>query len=286
MIVDDLLEVLNEMASFSLAESWDNVGLMVGDPGMQVTGILVALDPTEEVLSEAIDKGLNTIITHHPLIFHPLKNIRTDRSTGRFLARALSVGIAVVACHTNLDLVAGGVSDVLAAKLGLLDTEPLLEKHEAEKGTVDKAASFCGVGFGRLGRLDPAMSGEQFVEQLLRVLDLGAVHVAGRLPDRIEVAAVCGGSGSDLAEHALLRGAQVYVSGEIKHSVARWAEASGFCVLDAGHYATENLVVPLFATKLRDKLAQKDTAPSVMVAAEQTDPFQYFCKKNKVNLIQ
>ncbi|MDH3393529.1 MAG: Nif3-like dinuclear metal center hexameric protein, partial [Desulfobulbaceae bacterium] len=111
--VGALVSVLNELAAFSLAESWDNVGLLAGDPAQQVRGILVALDPTEEVLDEAVANGCNVIITHHPLIFKPLKAVRLDQPIGRLLGRSLAAGVAMIACHTNLDLVGGGVNDVL-----------------------------------------------------------------------------------------------------------------------------------------------------------------------------
>ncbi len=286
MIIEDLLSVLNEMASFSLAESWDNVGLMVGDPGMPVTGILVALDPTEDVLAEAIDKGLNTIVTHHPLIFHALKTVRTDRFMGRFLAKALAGEVAVISCHTNLDMAAGGVNDVLAAKLDLQDIEPLVAKKNDPSFMNDNGPQAQTIGFGRIGRLHSCLAGREFLDRLFTVLELDAIQVAGRLPDEIETVAVCGGSGSDLVEEAFLRGAQVYVSGEIKHSVARWAEAHGFCVVDAGHYATENMVVPLLVSSLSDTLEQKGMETDVRATTMQSSPYQYYYKVDKAIVIQ
>jgi putative NIF3 family GTP cyclohydrolase 1 type 2 len=103
MRVKDLLEILDEIAAFGLAEEWDNVGLMLGEPNRSIKGVLVALDPTEEILAEADDVGADCIITHHPLIFNPLRAIYTDQPMGRFLRRALESEISVIGCHTNLD---------------------------------------------------------------------------------------------------------------------------------------------------------------------------------------
>ena len=99
--VKNLLAVLDDIAAFDHAETWDNVGLMVGDPGRIVSGILVALDPTEDILKEALDNTINAVVTHHPLIFHPLKSIRTDKPSGRILAKALSADLSVVGWHRD-----------------------------------------------------------------------------------------------------------------------------------------------------------------------------------------
>lgn len=269
-LLQDLLAVLDEIAAFELAESWDNVGVMVGDPGQSVSGILVALDPTEEALQEAAESGADVLLTHHPLIFHPLKSVRTDQPVGSFLAKALESRIAVVGCHTNLDVVPGGVSDVFASRLGLTDIRPL-----APKGNIPAA----GHGFGRVGRFSEALSQDVFRDRLFSVLQLPVIRVAGKLPESIATVAVCGGSGSDLAETAFRSGAQVYITGEVKHSVARWAERAGLCVIDAGHFATENLVVPMLVAALRKGFAKKGFQIPVRASERQESPFSYFFKR-------
>ena len=109
LTIKDLLAILDNFAAFGLAEKWDNVGLMVGSKEQQVHGIFVALDPTEEILAEAKECSADCIITHHPLIFNPLKSIHTNQPLGRFLQGALKSGTAVIGCHTNLDQTAGGL---------------------------------------------------------------------------------------------------------------------------------------------------------------------------------
>jgi len=268
MTVKDLLKALDKIASFGLAEQWDNVGLMLGNPGQSIKGILVALDPTGEVLSEAIEIGADCIITHHPLIFHPLKSIDTGQPLGRFLRRALENNIAVIGCHTNLDQAVGGVNDVLANSLGLQDTRPLVTvENDPEPGSP--------AGLGRVGRLADPLSGEAFIGYLCDLFKLPVLRVAGKLPEEISTVAVCGGSGSDLAPEAYASGAQVYITGEVKHSTARWAEAVGFCIIDAGHFSTENQVVESLVDVLQNIFAEKDISIPVMSSERQQNPFVY-----------
>jgi dinuclear metal center YbgI/SA1388 family protein len=274
LTVKDLLDILEGIAPVGLAEQWDNVGLMIGKPEQEVTGLLVALDPTEEVLAEAKELGVNVIITHHPLIFHPLKAIYTDQPLGRFLQHALASEISVVGCHTNLDQAANGVNDVLAASLGIHQTRPLVPA--AEPGSSATPGTGKAMGFGRLGKLAEPLSREAFLAKLSEVLDLPVLRVAGNLPVEINTVAVCGGSGSELAEIAFAQGAQVYVTGEVKHSTARWAEAAGFCIVDGGHFATEYPVVEALADGLRGAFSEKGLSIAVQTSAKQKNPFVYY----------
>lgn len=273
--IKDILAVVETIAAASLAESWDNVGLMVGDPAMVATGIMVALDPTEAVLDEALDCHANIIITHHPLIFHPLKSIRIDQPLGNFLRKAMMHHVAVIGCHTNLDVVAGGVNDVLADGLGLHDSEILAASRPTD-GTRETP-----VGFGRLGRYPAPISSDEFVSLLGCLLDVEVLAVAGRLPDRIETVALCGGSGSELAEIARERGAQVYLTAEIKHSVARWAEEVDFCIIDAGHFCTENPVVAALVKMLRAGCEKEGKTIDIRPSARQKSPFVFYRPENR-----
>ncbi len=273
LTVKDLLEILDKIAAFGLAEQWDNVGLMVGDPGKQIQGVLVALDPTEEVLAETKECAADCIITHHPLIFNPLKAIYINQPQGRFLSQALKNEISVIGCHSNLDQAVGGVNDVLATSLGMVDARVLAPTGNDQDAAESPAA--LDIGFGRVGRLAETLSRKAFIERLCAVFNLPALRVAGRIPADISTVAVCGGSGSELAEAALARGAQVYITGEVKHSTARWAEASGFCIIDAGHFATENPVVKSLVKMLEGIFAERGMSIPVQPSAKQQDPFTY-----------
>ena len=262
-----LLSILNSIAPFAMAEPWDNVGLMAGDPDQQVNGILIALDPTEALIHEALSLKLNTILTHHPLIFHPLKTIHTNTPMGRMLKTALGHDLSLIACHTNLDRIAAGVSNALADTLDLHDTRPLTDQ--------EPPAQDQNPGFGKIGALPAPLSSEEFLGRLLTALDAPGIQIAGSLPETIHTVALCGGSGSDLAETARNMGAQVYITGEVKHSVARWAEGAGFCVIDAGHYPTENLIVPALAETLKKACAAKGFSPKIAITAQQDNPMQW-----------
>lgn len=268
--VKDILESLNQEAPFSLAESWDNVGLLVGNPEEEVTAILAGLDPTNSLVDEAIALGANTIITHHPVIFKPLRDINTGTPEGKLLAKALSHRIAIIGCHTNFDSAREGVSDYLAGQLGLRDLIPLIPSPDTAKPET---------GLGRIGSFQPPVSSEDFIARLLEVLDLPAVQMAGTLPENIEKVAVCGGSGSDLAPEALNCGADLYLSAEIKHSTAVWAGENNFCIIDGSHYGTEKPAVALLIKKLKESSTVKNWQIDILQSKVEKHPFVFIDKK-------
>lgn len=262
----DLLEVLDRLAPFDLAEGWDNAGLMIGAPDHQINGILIGLDPTESMIAEAIALGANTIVTHHPLLFKPAKTIRTDQPLGRTIAKALASDINIIACHTNLDVANNGVSDVLAQQLDLADCQPLTGNG--------------AIGFGRIGDLGQPMAGDRLLAKICAVLRSSVLLVAGTIPSTISRIAVCGGSGSELAENALALGAQVYVCAEVKHSTARWAEMAGLCLIDAGHFATENIIINELARRITETLATAGHLVPVRATTTLQPPFAAYCPAN------
>jgi len=266
--VCDLIGLLDKVAGPALAEAWDNVGLLIGSPELEIGAVLVALDPTLEVLAEARQRGCNVIVTHHPLIFKGLLAIRTDQPEGRILAAALADQLAIIGCHTNLDKVPGGVSDMLAARLGLSNCRLLSAEQVLPEVT--------NIGFGRCGELPEPMNFSDFVRYARERLALQVVQVAGRPPQEITRVAVCGGSGSDLTPLARATGAQIYITGEVKHSMARWAESVDFCVLDGGHFATEFPMVAGLAQLIRGGFAALGTEVEVFTAESQTGPFRYY----------
>ena len=174
--IKDIIKCLDEIAPFAIAESWDNVGLLVGNRSREVQSMLVGLDPTLKLLDEAAAVGADTVITHHPAIFKPIPAIDTAEPSGRFLEKALKKQINVFACHTNFDSIAPGVSDVLADLLGLEHIIPLIA------GTSQPTD---GAGTGRLGYYPQPIDRATFIDKLLNVLKLSSVQIAGRLPETI-----------------------------------------------------------------------------------------------------
>ncbi len=258
--VQDILDILQQITPQSLAEDWDNVGLLVGAPYRQVHSVLVALDPTDGLMDAARAGRFDTIVTHHPAIFRPLRSLRTDTPIGGFIARAIREEICVIACHTNLDAIPDGVSDVLARALGLTVTRPLVA-----------AGSGCDAayGLGRIGAYPSPLAPEDFLDRLRQACAPPWILEAGPRPAQIRTAAVCGGSCSDFAEAALRLGADVFVTAEVKHNVARWAEEAGLWLLDAGHFATEQPAMVAFGDLLRQRFAALGWDIAVETAAQQ-----------------
>lgn len=260
--VQDILRQINSSAPFDLAESWDNVGLLVGDPQREVRKILVGLDPTTALVDEAVATGADTIITHHPVIFRPLKSINSGEPEGRLLATALSNSIAMIGCHTNLDSARMGVSDILAERLGLSELTPLIGS-----GTDD------GTGIGRIGKYREPLDDKTFIKQMLEALSLESVQIVGKVPETISTVAVCGGSGSDFVSDAFRAGADVYISAEIKHAAAIWAKERGFCIVDGTHYATEYPAVSLLVNQLTQWIENTGRTVVVLKAESESPPF-------------
>lgn len=261
--ISELLQVLESFAPAALAEKWDNVGLLVGSPENKVGSILIGLDATNDLVDEALAASADTIITHHPVIFKPLTTINTADPMGRLLQKALSHNINIIAAHTNLDSAIDGVNDVLAKGLGLSDLKPLAPTEGGEGDT----------GLGRIGRYESPVPRQEFLARLLHLLDVESVNVAGELPENITTVAVCGGSGSDFGPTAHIRGAEVYISAEIKHSMAIWAREAGLAIIDGSHYATEKPATFYLAKKLEEIGALQGWKLNIILTETEKHPF-------------
>ncbi len=226
MTNQDVLELLNREMPFSLAEEWDNTGLLIGHPDKEISRILVALDVTSDAIAIAKTIGAELIVTHHPVIFDPLKRL-DSHSLPYMLAAA---GIDVISAHTNADKSTGGVNDILATRLGLTDL------HTTEDG-------FC-----RIGSLAEPMEAAAFARAVAQTLDT-AVRTNGG--GTIRTVGVCGGSGGDFIA-PLADKVDAFVTGEVRHH--QWLEANdlGVTVIEAGHYATEILLVDALCRQLRE----------------------------------
>jgi dinuclear metal center YbgI/SA1388 family protein len=263
--VQGLLDGLNEFAPFSLAEEWDNVGLMIGHPDVVVSGVLIGLDPCLALLAEAVAVGANTVVTHHPLIFHPVTSINLATVEGKLISFALGHGLNIIGCHTNFDLIPAGVSHLLAETLGVEAGGPLVPK----KCDVD-----CG--FGWIGTLAEVQSGKDFLEMAAGKLGQPNLLVAGDLPSQVARVAVCGGSCGDFAEIAMKQGADIFITSEIKHSQARWAEDAGICLVDAGHFSTENIALTGLLKFMDESMGVSD----VQLSQTQSRPLRDYCFGN------
>ena len=216
MTVQDIFTFLHTRAPFDTAEGWDNPGMLVGDPRRAVTRVLVALDATDGAVETAKAVGAQLIVTHHPVIFAPLKRLAADSIPYRLAA----AGISLIAAHTNLDKAVEGVNDTLAARLGLTDIE------------------IAADGMTRVGTLPEEMTATAFAAHVAAVLGT-PVRAAGDKP--VKRVALCGGAaGSSLFAH--IGSADCFITGEVKHH--EWLGAAGrINLIDGGHYSTEVPVV-------------------------------------------
>ncbi|HWR54872.1 MAG TPA: Nif3-like dinuclear metal center hexameric protein [Negativicutes bacterium] len=359
---------IEQLAPPYLAEEWDNSGLQLGDPEAEIKRVLVALDVTPEIMEQAKAEKVQMIIGHHPLIFRPLKALRTDSVPGGIIREAIKNEIVVYAAHTNLDSAGAGVNHLLAAKLGLETAVPLCSVQQegllkivvfvpagaedgvrnamAEAGagwignyshcffqsagtgtflpgagakpyigsqgtlervdeyrleTIVRESQVKGVvaamlaahpyeevaydlyslsnkgeslGLGRVGKLAAPLTVRALAEKVKTVLGCTAVKIAGDKAKTVSKIAVCGGSGAGLAGKALLAGAEVLVTGDVKYHEAQDAMARGLTVIDAGHFATEQLIVPALAGYLRS-YAREQAWDLEIIAARERDVFDY-----------
>lgn len=228
MNICELYDYLERRIPRSLSCDWDNDGLMCcPDPDRQVRRVLVALDVTGEVADAAVDGGFDAVVSHHPLIFDPLRSLTPDDGTGAKLINLVRAGVSVMSFHTRLDALDGGVNDMLAEALGLSDTEPFGDGE--------------GVPMGRVGLLDEPAEPAEFGRMIKTALAAPGVIVAscGRRCRRV---AVLGGEGKDFIAAAKAAGADTLVSGRLGYHRMMAAEEIGLNLIEAGHFYTEDPV--------------------------------------------
>lgn len=366
----DIIGFLNRLCPPDLAEDWDNVGLQVGDPAAKIDKILVCLDAEDIAIKEANTQGAQLVISHHPLIFKPIKRLSPTDMTGRVLFQAIKQDIAVVSAHTNLDRAADGLNDWLAERLGVKEAIPLESPesgyysklvvyvplgHEVEvrdaildagagcigaydhvsfssqgvgtfrgnQGTqpfigtpgtiestkevrletivpgsrINKAVSRMlkahpyeevaydliplangrlDIGLGRVGQLEKALSLQQFAEQVKTALHLSSLKIVGDLERKISRVAVCGGTGMSLFSAAVRHGADCLVTADIKFHEAQRARAEGITLIDAGHFATEQIMVIELSKRLRNILSEQKFGVEVIEMTAESDPLVLF----------
>lgn len=367
--VQDLAGLLNQLYPQAYAEEWDNVGLQVGDPQAAVDKVLVCLDPTEAALEAAAAAGAQLVVSHHPLIFRPLKSLTPVSEPGKLAWRAVQRGIAIYSAHTNLDRARPGLNDWLAARLQLHDCTPLQfgqgqelfklvvfvpESHldpvtealfaagAGHIGNYDRCSFRCAgtgtfrggsdsqpfigtpgeqeaaaeyrlevivpaeklarvtqklfkahpyeevaydliplankredIGLGRIGRLEQSCSLAEYVEQVKAALGCHALRWVGDPQRQIRKVALCGGSGASLLSEAVRQGADLLVTGDVKYHDARIAEEQNIGLIDAGHFATERLMVAGLVGQLQQAVVERNWKLEVLPLAGEQDPFRF-----------
>ena len=237
----EILDRLEERWNPSFALSWDNVGLLVGKEEKEIGKIFVALDVTEETLEQAVEAGADLMITHHPLLFSPVKKVTSGDFIGRRLIKMIQNDLCYYAMHTNFDV--KGMAQLNETCLGLLNSR-VLEVTGADVSGKEE-------GIGRVGRLEKKMPLEAFAKKVKEDFQSPDVRVYGEPELLVEQAAVSSGSGKSMIGAALAQRADVLVTGDIDYHSGIDAVAQGLAVVDAGHYGTEYCFIEYMTGELK-----------------------------------
>lgn len=353
--------ILDELAPRRLAESWDNVGLLVGDGKQGINKVMVCLDVPEWVVAEAIEKGVDMIVAHHPLIFNGIKRVNSDTATGRKLLNLIKNDIAMYCLHTNYDIAAGGLNDVFARELGFLDSSVIEETyreklfklvvyvpsgHEVKvmnamcgagagfignysnctfrtagigtfepqegsepfigtKGSLECTEEFRVetivpeklinkvikemlkahpyeeaaydiyetrneaqiMGLGRIAELENETTLSKYADSVKTLLGAGHVRFAGDPDKKIKKVALLNGSGNKFINNARFAGADVLVTGDMQYHGILDALEMGLSVIDAGHYATEKIMIKYITEYLKGKFQEMKLDVEVVEAS-------------------
>jgi dinuclear metal center YbgI/SA1388 family protein len=365
----DIASLLERRYPSAWAVAGDRVGLEVGDPRQTVAAVLVALEVTPAVIHEARQRGAQLLLTHHPLLYQPLKDLREDRPGGRLVADLVRAGLALISCHTNLDIAPGGLNDFLAQRLELSQVEvltptttdpwyklvvfvprghedrvrqtlgdaglgvigaythcafltpgqgtyrpgPGARPFQGEMGALARADEFrlevlapasllptalarlqethpyeevaydlypvrhpgTPLGLGRIGVWPEARPFSRVAAAVKAVFAVETIQVWGRPPRMVQRLALCSGSGGDLVDNARQQGAQVYLTGEVRHHQIPPGFGEEFAVLAVGHFASEAVYMEPWAGELRDLFREAGLSLEVMAAGTMAPPYDY-----------
>lgn len=254
------------MWSISGAEPWDAPGLLSGDPAAVVTRIHLAVDAVVETVDEAIAAGAQLLLVHHPLLLRGVTTVAEHGYKGAAIARLIRGGCALIAAHTNADVVETGTSAVLAERIRLVDTRPIVPGNDA------------GRGLGRVGRLAEPTTVGRLARQLAEILPPTAtgIRVAGGYDTPVSTVAVCAGAGDSLLSEPDVLSADVYVTSDLRHHPASESRenshvAGGPALIDVSHWASEWLWLDTAADELRAALPDVE----VSVSELRTDPWDF-----------
>jgi len=238
MIAKDVIGLMKEIAPPNLMEDWDNSGFLIGREDADIKGIIVCLDVTEDVFNQAKSVGANMIVSHHPIIFKPIKEVTGNKNV--LIYKLIKNDMNVYCAHTTLDNANGGVNDCLADALKLSDVKLLEEKMD-------------GQGTGRVGNLPKKMGACELAEYTQKALNAEYVRYADACK-LISKVAIVGGSGSSFIDKAVEMGADALITGDIKHHDALYCLEEGLSIIDATHFATEQLIKDRIFTSLQSEI--------------------------------
>ena len=266
MKVKDILGALEEFAPLALQDGYDNAGLQIGlAEDAEATGALLCLDVTEDVVDEAVLRGCNLIVSHHPLLFRPVKSITGSDYIGRVILKAIQQKVAIYAAHTNLDAAYGGVNFKMAEKLELQNIEWLSPKVSYEYAGETRTA-----GEGIIASLPTPMSQKDFMERVKEIFGLRSLRVNHATKGQISRVALCGGSGAFLIPKAVEQGADAFITGEIGYH-RFFGYEDQLLLMEIGHYESEQYTLEL----LYQIISRKAPGLQVCRTKLQTNPINY-----------
>ncbi|MDR0886836.1 MAG: Nif3-like dinuclear metal center hexameric protein [Clostridiales Family XIII bacterium] len=259
----EFIQSIERVAPKAQAESWDNIGWQIDLGKSEISKVYIALEITNKVIEDAKKRGADVILTHHPMLFNPVRTIDSRSVIGKYIFSLISAGISVYSAHTNYDSAFGGMNDVLADMLGLnkirkIEIDPSKKIEHGENPV------------GRMGEFETPITLEDACTLVKTALGIDAVKIVGEKNAMVRKVALCAGSGSDSIPAAILRKCSLFITGDVKHHQAQAAKESGLNIIDAGHYATENHFVTQLSEKLKD--AHGDSL-TVIQSTVNADPF-------------
>lgn len=256
--VRDIINEMNVIAPISLMQKGDNSGLLVGSLDDKAERVLAALDITNEVVEEAKNRGVDVIISHHPVIFSPLYSL-TDKNPA---CRAAKYGIACICYHSPLDLAKGGMNEII---YGILKKPFSLKEAECFLEPVGN-----GVGYGLVCELEKEIEPKKAAYLLKECFNCRYVRYS-RGGRSIKKLAYCSGSGGSMLEEAIALGADTLITGDVKHNRMVTALNEGVTLFDCGHFHTENIILPYLKKRFSEDMPQV----SFEIADSSTDPCEY-----------
>lgn len=258
-----MLSALEQFAPLPLQESWDNAGLQLGLTEAEVSGALLCLDVNEAIVDEAMRKGCNLIVSHHPLLFRGLKQITDADYVQRCVIKALKNDIVIISMHTNMDNAKGGVNWKIAEKLGLTEISFLAPSSMDNTGA-------DASGSGVIGMLAQPMDAKAFIEQVKNLFHVQCAQCNELLQRPIRKVALCGGAGDFLLDDAVRKGANAFITGEMHyHQYFGYEQRIQLCVI--GHYQSEQYTSEVFRDIIRKECPEVRT----IIAETNTNPIEY-----------
>lgn len=235
MKLTEIYEIIEANYPKNLAMQWDNPGILAGKPEQEISTILVTLDITSSVVKEAISAGAELIISHHPLLLGGVNNFYEDNFKNKMYSEIIRNNIAVISAHTNMDCAENGINQTLAELLGLKNIKVLEDE----------------TGLGRIGEIEETTISE-FSKKLKSLLGTPFLKLAGDAERKITKVAVGSGSCGDIYPVAIKKGAELFITADVKYHIALDAAEDGIAIIDAGHYPTERIVMDMFEKILKD----------------------------------